>query len=92
MAILKYCYLISGFILYIGINVISYTSPAFEGDLMMKIIYSTVSMILLILDYMVILKTEMIMKKPFKQFSTYTKIMLYVGIVVIPLISLYYGS
>ncbi len=92
MAILKYSYLVSGLMLYIGINIISYTSPAFEGDLMLKIMYSTISLILLILDYLVILKTEMIMKKPFKQFSTYTKIMLYVGIIVIPLISLYYGS
>jgi uncharacterized membrane protein YidH (DUF202 family) len=92
MAIIKYIYLFSGIVLYIALNILSYTHPSFIGAIHLKVIYSLVSLILLALDYITILKTEWIMKKPFKSFSTYTKIMLYLGVIVIPLISLYYES
>lgn len=92
MAILKYSYLVFGVIFYGFINYISYTMPSFEGELRMKILFSGLSLILLVLDYVIILKAEIIFKRPFASFSTYAKIMFYIGVFVIPIISLYYQS
>lgn len=92
MAVLKYLYLGVGIILYVVLNVLSYTLETFNGDLATKILFSFVSFVLLVFDYITILKTEMILKKPFSKLTTYTKIMLYLGVLVIPLISLYYQS
>lgn len=92
MAILKYIYLSLGLILYIFFNYLSYTHPAFSGDLLTKVLFSLISLVLLSFDYIVILKSEWIFKKTFKNFTTYTKIMLYLGIIITPLISLYYQS
>ena len=90
MAILKYSYLSLGVILYVLMNIVSYTLPTFSGPLEMKILFSLMSLVLLLIDYILILWTEKILKRPFKDFTTYVKVSLYVGIVIIPLISLYY--
>ncbi|HAX02831.1 MAG: hypothetical protein A2Y45_05315 [Tenericutes bacterium GWC2_34_14] len=92
MAILKYSYLVLGVILYVFINVLSYTTASFAGDMGIKILYSAISLILLVLDYVIILKAELIFKRPFSSFTMYTKIMFYIGVFVIPMISLYYQS
>ena len=90
MAILKYLYLSFGVLLYIFINFVSYTNPNFAGAISMKIIYSTISFVLLVLDYASILFPKKLYKKDFSQYTTYVKISLYLGVIVIPLISLYY--
>jgi hypothetical protein len=90
MAILKYIYLSLGIFLYIVINIISYTNPNFSGEMSMKIIYSTISLVLLIFDYLSILIPKKLYKKNFSDYTTYVKISLYLGVIVIPLISLYY--
>ncbi|RJX25257.1 MAG: hypothetical protein C4537_04595 [Acholeplasma sp.] len=92
MAILKYGYLLLGWVFFGFINLISYTYPTFQGSLDIKILFSGISLVLLILDNLIILKSEWIFKRPFKQFQTYHQIMFYLGIFVIPLISLYYQS
>lgn len=92
MAILKYIYLSTGLPFFVLINYLSYTMSTFQGDLTTKIIYSSISFLLLMLDYIVILKTEWLFRRSFQDFSTYMKVMLYLGIWVIPLISLYYQS
>jgi hypothetical protein len=90
MAILKYLYLSFGIILYVFINIVSYTNPNFSGEMSIKIIYSTISFVLLVLDYASILIPKKLYKKDFSQYTTYVKISLYLGVIVIPLISLYY--
>lgn len=90
MAILKYIYLSFGIILYVTVNIISYTSEAYAGDLKVKILFSIISLVLLTLDYLVILMTKKLFKKDFSMFTTYMKITLYLGIIITPLISLYY--
>jgi hypothetical protein len=90
MAILKYSYLSLGIILYGFVNFISYTHESYQADLATKIIFSLISFILLMTDYAVILMTKRLFKKEFSEFTTYMKITLYIGIVIAPLISLYY--
>lgn len=90
MAILKYSYLSLGLILFVFINVISYTHENYQADLLTKIFFSTISFGLLMFDYVAILYTRKIFKKDFDSFTTYMKITLYIGIVIAPLISLYY--
>ncbi|MDI6452641.1 hypothetical protein [Peloplasma aerotolerans] len=90
MAVLKYSYLIFGVLLYIVINVISYTNPNFGGELGMKLLFSTASLFLMTLNYSIILFSERLFHKPFHAFSTYVKVSLYLGVIVTPLISLYY--
>jgi hypothetical protein len=92
VAILKYGYLSLGLVLYVLFNIASYTMPTFQGEIAKKILFSGISFIFLMLDYIVILKTEWLFKKPFQSFTTYTKAMLYLGIIIAPLISLYYQS
>lgn len=92
MAILKYSYLLLGWIVYAWINIISYNNMAFVGPLETKILFSGISFMLLLFDNLIILKSEWIFKRPFTEFQTYHQIMFYLGIIVIPLISLYYQS
>lgn len=92
MAILKYTYLISGIILYIFINIWSYQLPQTENILLTKVFFSGLSLVLIILNDITILKAEWLFKRPFHTFTPYTKIMFYVGVFVIPFISLYYQS
>ncbi|MCR3906575.1 MAG: hypothetical protein NUK62_06090 [Tenericutes bacterium] len=91
MAILKYSYLTFGILLYIGINYISYTNPNFTGDMQTKILFSFISLVLLTMDYFSILFTKKLFNKSFSEFTTYVKVSLYLGVVIIPLISLYYS-
>jgi hypothetical protein len=90
MAILKYSYLILGIGLYIAVNVVSYNSLIFPGELGTKILFSVISFLLLLLDYATILFTKELYKRPFSDFTTYVKVSLYIGVIIIPLISLYY--
>lgn len=92
MAIIKYMYLFSGIVLYVLINIWSYQLPQTETILLTKLLFSGLSLILLVLDYICILKAEWLFKRPFQSFTPYTKIMFYIGVYVIPLISLYYHS
>jgi hypothetical protein len=90
MAILKYSYLSLGIVLYIIFNVLSYTHPSYAGPLEMKIIFSIISLGLLIFDYLAILFTRRFFKRDFSDFTTYIKVTLYLGIIITPMISLYY--
>jgi hypothetical protein len=92
MAILKYMYLSLGIILYIIFNFVSYTNANYAGDIFTKLMFSTLSFIFLILCYALILFPETITKKAFSQFPTHLKVMLYVGIVISPMMSLYYTT
>jgi len=89
MAILKRSYLLSGITLYVLINVISYTDTNYSGELSLKITLSLVSFVLLMIDYACIIYTKKIFNRDFEDFATFMKITLYLGVIVIPLISLY---
>jgi hypothetical protein len=56
----------------------------------MKIIFSIISLGLLTFDYLAILFTRRFFKRDFSDFTTYIKITLYLGIIITPMISLYY--
>lgn len=90
MAILKYSYLSLGVVLYGIVNYFSYTKPSFEAPIGMKILFSTISFVLLVIDYLVILFTKKFFKKDFSNFTTYVRVTLLIGVIIIPLISLYY--
>jgi hypothetical protein len=90
MAILKYGYLSLGIILYVLFNIISYTHPTYAGPIEMKILFSIISLGLLSFDYITILWTRKIFKRNFSDFTTYIKVTLYLGILITPMISLYY--
>ena len=92
MAIIRYLYLLMGWMMYGLMNVISYTSSSFEGPIQTKIIFSTISLILLLMDNIIILKSEWIFKRPFHTLTKYHQFMVYLGVLVIPLISLYYQA
>jgi hypothetical protein len=92
MAIIKYIYIGLGWLWYIYLNVISYTNVGYQGPLHQKIIYSLISGVLLLFLNLAILKPEQLLKKPFDDLSLYTKIMLLLGIVIVPVISLYYRA
>jgi hypothetical protein len=92
MAILKYTYLSLGVILYVVFNVISYTNDNYVGDLTTKMIFSFISLVFLMLCYALILFSKKLTKKAFYQYPTHLKIALYVGILIAPMISLYYTS
>ena len=89
MAILKYTYLGFGLILYIAVNIVSYSNPNLPAILDRKIMFSIFSFALLAFDYVCILWTEKIFKRPFKDFTTYMKVTFYLGIIIFPLFSLY---
>lgn len=88
MAILKYVYLGFGLGLFLYMNVLSYTKEAYAAPLHMKVLFSSVSLILLTIDYALILFPDRFLSRPL---ATHTRIILYLGVVVIPLISLYYA-
>lgn len=90
MKYLKYGYLVFGIFFYIYINYITYTIIDTDADLSMSILFSMLSFVLLMLDYTLILIPHFFIKKPFQNFTLHTKILLYAGVVIIPLISLYY--
>lgn len=90
MAILKYSYLSFGFVLYIAINLISYLNPSFGGPILMKILYSSISLIILIFVEASIIYPEKIYKRPFKSFQVSYQLVLFIGVIVAPLVSLYY--
>ncbi|MFA5560291.1 MAG: hypothetical protein WC964_00795 [Acholeplasmataceae bacterium] len=90
MAIIKYFYLLGAYTLYGYVNYVSYTNPAYQANLTTKIIFSTVSLLLLIGFTLIILIPEKIIRRPFSSFSRYTRVVIYIGVYIAPLISLYY--
>lgn len=90
MAILRKIYVFIGFVWFGFLNYLSYTRFEFEGPIGMKVIYSIISFILLIYISLSILFTEKVYKKSFSALSLSVKLMLMLGIVIVPLISLYY--
>ncbi|MFU8793619.1 MAG: hypothetical protein ACNA7K_06290 [Acholeplasmataceae bacterium] len=90
MAILRRVYVAFGFLWYVFINIISYTMPLYEANITLKIIFSFISLILFIGNGLIILETKRLFKKPFEALSLHTKIIVSVGVIVIPLVSLYY--
>lgn len=90
MAIIRRFYVLGGFIWYIILNVISYTNPLYDANIVNKIIFSFISLILFIGNGSIILASERLLKKPFEALSLHTKIIVSVGVIVIPLVSLYY--
>lgn len=90
MAILKKIYVLIGFLWYGVINYLSYNRVEFEGPLGMKVLYSIVSFLLLTYISLSIIFTKRIYKKSFKDLSLSLKLMFILGIVIVPLISLYY--
>ena len=90
MVILKYAYLAGGASLYVYMNILSYTHPGYAGELGLKILFSIISLLLTAMIYLMILKPERIFKKSFQELSLHLRIMLYIGVVVAPMISLYY--
>ena len=90
MAILKKVYVSLGFLWFGFVNYLSYSYVEYEGPIGMKILYSTVSFTLLLYLSISILIPERIYKKTFKEFTLSVKLMFILGIVIVPLISLYY--
>lgn len=88
--ILKYSYLGMGIFLFIGVNIFSYTNLGVDGDIFKKLLFSAISFVLLIINYMSILFTKRLYKRDFVDFTRYTKVTMYLGVIIIPLISLYY--
>lgn len=90
MAILRKIYVLIGFVWYGVINYFSYQRVEFEAPLGLKILYSLVSFILLTYISLSLVFTERIYKKSFKDLSLSLRLMFILGIVIVPLISLYY--
>ncbi len=90
MAIIKKIYVVMGFVWYGFINYLSYNRIEFVAPIGMKILYSIVSFILLSYISLSILFTHKLYKKDFHELKLSTKIMFILGIVIVPLISLYY--
>jgi hypothetical protein len=90
MAILRKFYVLIGYLWYGVINYLSYQRVEFEAPLGLKILYSLVSFILLTYISLSIVFTKRIYKKSFKDLSLSLKLMFILGIVIVPLISLYY--
>lgn len=88
MAILKYAYLGFGLGLFLYMNGLSYMVETYAAPLHMKVLFSVISLVLLMIDYALILYPDRFSRKPM---ATHTRIILYIGVVVIPLISLYYA-
>jgi len=87
--IIKYIYLILGIVHYFVINYISYYVEPYSTGIHIgfKILFSIISLIILTIVYILILKPTLLTKKALK---TETYIALYIGVLVVPLISLAY--
>jgi hypothetical protein len=90
MAIVKYLWVFLGYGLYIFINILSYTHPSFAGPLSTKIIFSILSFVFMSIDALFFILTKRITKREWKELSLYTRISVVLGIVILPLVSLYY--
>lgn len=88
--IIKYSYLFLGIIYYAWINYISYNFEPYASrqSLPLKIVFSAIALIALLFIYLLLLKPELIFKK--KKLTKDIIISLYVGVLIVPLISLYY--
>ncbi len=91
MAILKYGLVVFGYGFYVFINIVSYTHPSFPGAFETKIIFSLLSLFFLTIDSLILLIPEKITKRTWKELSLYTRISVVLGILILPLISLYYS-
>lgn len=87
--IFKYSYLILGIIHYFVVNYISYFVEPYSNSIhiVLKILFSVLSLVLLTIVYILILKPNLLTKKELK---TETYIALYIGVLIIPLISMAY--
>ncbi len=90
MKVVKYLYLGFGVVLFIGVNIFSFTTSYNNAEIGMKILFSSISFVLMLLNYASIVCTKKLYKREFSDFTTYFKITLYLGVIIIPLISLYY--
>lgn len=86
---LKYSYLSLGVIHFLALNYISYFVEPYSlaEPLYLKIILSVLSLALFVFIYILLIKPTLIFKKPL---SKETVITLYIGVLIVPLISLYY--
>lgn len=91
MAILRYILAVFGYGWFIGINVLSYTHPSFQGDIQTKFLYSLLSFVLLTLDVIVLVIPKAVTKRHWTELSLYTRISVVVGLFILPLMSLYYS-
>jgi len=91
MAILKYGYVVLGYGFFIFINILSYTHPSFPGPLETKILFSMLSFVFMSIDSAFFLWTKQITKHEWKDLSLYTRISVILGIIILPLVSLYYN-
>jgi hypothetical protein len=91
MAILKYVLAVIGYGLYVFINILSYTHPSFSGPVETKIIFSLLSLFFLTIDVLILLVPEKITKRTWKELSLYTRISVVLGVLILPLVSLYYS-
>jgi hypothetical protein len=91
MAILKYGLVVIGYGMYVFVNVLSYTHPSFPGPFETKIIFSLLSLFFLTIDSLILLFPEKITKRTWKELSLYTRISVVLGVLILPLISLYYS-
>ena len=85
--VFKYLYLVIGVIYYILVNYLSFNVEPYKSTqiLSYKIFFTTLSLILLIIIYLMILIPKIFTKE---DFTLNTKIALYVGVLIVPLISL----
>lgn len=85
--IIKIGYLILGILLFIGINYLSYFVEPYSTNktITYKLIFTFISLILMLLIYVLILKPKILIKHDLKK---ETIIALYIGVIIIPLISL----
>ena len=86
---IKYLYLVSSIPYFIFINYISYNVEPYSiaKPLAVKLTFSIISAILFIIILLLLIRPSLIYKKEIK---LDTKIALYIGIIIVPLISLYY--
>jgi len=87
--IIKYGYLLLGLIHYIIINYISYTiSPYKESyNIGVKILFSLLSFMLLLVSYYIIIKFDIFENKKYK-LKKETKVFIYIFVIIVSLVSL----
>ena len=90
MAIMIKLYVFFGWSFYIYINYVSYTHQAYQQNTIVKVLFSLMSFMIIMILNLIIFKSELLFKKPFSMLKTQTKLIVLLGILIAPLISLYY--
>lgn len=85
--VLKYFYLTLGLVHFTWVNYLSYNVEPYknQNSLGIKILFSVISLILLAIVYILLIYPKLFKKEKIK---TETKIALYVGVIIVSLISL----